>query len=784
MEVAAQDAADASPDTGSEALPRSAPGPRYSGIDGELRVATPRIPDAEVTVDGDLDEPVWGEAAVLTGFSQYEPVEGIPATQQTEILVFVTDAAIHFGIRALDDRPGGVRAVLNERDDVDSSDWVRIVLDTYHDRRRAYVFTVNPLGVQRDGIWDEGSEGRRGPPIDDNPDFLWESHGRVTDEGWIAEVQIPFKSLRFAGRPTQSWGIQVDRRIDRNGFEESWAPITADAPNRLALAGSLDELRDLDPGLFLEVNPVLTGRWTGEREDEGGGAFVRSDPEPDFGVNVTYGLTPNLTLDATYNPDFSQVEADAGQIAVNERFALFFPEKRPFFLEGTEVFSLPERLVFTRTITDPAAGWKVTGKVGRFDVGYLGAVDEQPEGGQALVNLARVRMDVGGSSSTVGALYTDRTAGGGDYNRVAATDARLIFADRYTLTLLGAASRTASPGQEAFGGTLLNAELERAGRTFSWSADLEDVGPDFRTRSGFIRRTGDARPSGRVEWSRFGSSGDLLEELGLDLDVRGAWDHDDFWAGRGWKEWDAELGVNLSFRGNAFFGLEGVRSSFRYEPSDYEGLFVEEPEGGLTPFRPDGDLFRGLYGIRLFSFFRPWAWLDGRANLEWGRAPLFERRSELPVERAELWEADVSLTLRPAASLRTALGVSHQTLLRDDGSSYSSATIPRVEVQYQFTRALLARTIVEYGAQEREPLLDPETRRRLARCDDEGCATLEGADAFDFHVEGLISYEPSPGTIVFVGYTRDMTDQGAFRFRDVEPRADGFFAKVSYLFRF
>ena len=241
-------------------------------------------------------------------------------------------------MRAFDDDPGGVRATLGERDTFQrTDDYIQFLLDTFNDQRQAYSIVVNPLGVQQDGLWIEGRVGRygrrHGPPIDWNPDFVWESEGRLEDWGYAIEVKIPFKSIRFPESADQDWGLQVTRKIQRVGYEESWAPVTKDVANQLALAGSLKGLRDLDRGLFLEINPVVTGSRQGtyDRDAE---AFARDPVTGEFGFNTKYGLTSNLTLDGTYNPDFSQVEADAGQIAINERFALFFEEKRPFFLEG------------------------------------------------------------------------------------------------------------------------------------------------------------------------------------------------------------------------------------------------------------------------------------------------------------------------------------------------------------------------------------------------------------------------------------------------------------------
>ena len=336
-------------------------GEAYVGTSGELAVAAPRLPSVEIRIDGRLDDPDWSRGALLSGFTQYDPVEGIPGSQKTEVRVIVADDAVFFGVRASDDEEGGIRATLTPRDEFGGSDdFVRFVLDTFNDQRRAFVFQVNPLGVQGDGLWIEGRVGR-GEPIDWNPDFLWESAGKVDSDGYSIEVKVPLKSLRFPEIPSQDWGLQVSRRIQRSGQSQSWAPLTDEVANRLSQSGSLRGLSGLRSGRTLEINPVLTGTRLGVR-DATAGSFDHGSATGDFGLNASYGLTSNLTLDATYNPDFSQVEADAGQIAVNERFALFFPEKRPFFLEGTDVFTMPRRLVYTRSIGNPVGAAKLSGR--------------------------------------------------------------------------------------------------------------------------------------------------------------------------------------------------------------------------------------------------------------------------------------------------------------------------------------------------------------------------------------------------------------------------------------
>ena len=759
----------------------------YDGSAGQTSVTTPHVAEPEVRVDGLLDEPAWESAALLRGFTQYDPVEGRPATQRTEVLLFVSDDAVHLGVKAFDTDPGEIRAALSDRDNVvRRDDYIRVSLDTFNDQRRAFVFIVNPLGVQQDGVWLEGGggggRGRFGPPIDWNPDFIWASDARIEDWGWAAEIRIPFKSLRFPERDIQSWGLQIVRRIERSGYEEAWAPITRDRVNQLEQAGSLQDLRGLDPGLFLELNPVMTSSISGAR-DADTDAFDRSGPNADVGLNVTYGLTSNLTLDGTVNPDFSQVEADAGQIAVNERFALFFPEKRPFFLEGTEVFGMPKQLVYTRSIVDPIAGAKITGKQGRFSVGYLGALDQSAtdSGEDTWVNLVRLRRDVG-RNSNVGLVYTDRTETGSIYNRLLGGDARFVLGGRYSLTMLGAYSRTGLGPGGAENGGMWSARFERTGRQFSYSAEVEDLSNAFEAGSGFIRRVGVTQFEGRVGYNWLGGQGALVERWGPSLEARTTWDRDRFWDGEGWQEADLELSTSVSFRGNTTIFANLFLSEFDFAPSDYDGLF-EADAPTPTPFRPDQDVFGPLLGARLFMFMNRWERIRGRTSAEYRETPIFERRTGTPAEVGNMWTADANVTVYPTSAFSVEVGVRRSIIDRQsDGSRYSTATIPRIRGQYQLSRALFVRGIFEYGAQDREPAASPEGRA-LEYCDDDGCEPLSGSTVNDISVEALVGYEPSPGTVLFLGYSRQMEDLDAFRFREVRTEADGLFLKLSYRFR-
>jgi len=354
----------------------------------------PRI-DQTPTIDGQLDEPAWQRATRLTGFSEYRPVDGQKASDQTEVLIWYSPSALHFGIIAHDSSPGSIRATNADRDNIGLDDSVRIYLDTFNDRRRAFIFGVNPLGVQEDGVQTEGSfnAGRAlgvNGSVDLSPDYQFDSKGRVTSDGYVVEVRIPFKSLRYPSLTGATWGVNILRKTQRTGREDTWTDARRVA-SFLAQSGQMAGLSEVQRGVVTEVQPFVTGAANGTRTDAT--TFSRSSPEVSTGANLRLGFT-NTSVDATLNPDFSQVESDAAQVTVNERFALFFAEKRPFFLEGIELFATPNQLVYTRRIVDPIGGGKVTGKIGKTGFAVLSALDQ---GGarHTWSNIARLRRDVG-----------------------------------------------------------------------------------------------------------------------------------------------------------------------------------------------------------------------------------------------------------------------------------------------------------------------------------------------------------------------------------------------------
>jgi len=330
----------------------------YSGWTHAVHARAPRV-ESDIRIDGILDESVWARAIRLTEFSEFSPKDGLPAEDSTEVLVWYSPTAIYFGVRAYEPHGGraGVRATLADRDKIATDDQIQILLGTFGDGRQALVFGVNPLGVQMDGtIVEQGvsrsqgfivsSAGREAPDL--SPDFVYQSKGHLTDFGYEVEIRIPFKSLRYQAADVQSWRVQIVREVQHSGHEQTWTPANRAGASFLAQSGSIDGLTDLHRGLVLDVNPEITQHTLGGPMPDGQWGYAAERPV--VGGNVRWGIAQNLTLNSTFHPDFSQIEADAGQFVFDPRSSLFFAEKRPFFLDGIEQFNTPNQLIYTRRI--------------------------------------------------------------------------------------------------------------------------------------------------------------------------------------------------------------------------------------------------------------------------------------------------------------------------------------------------------------------------------------------------------------------------------------------------
>ena len=511
----------------------------------DLRGAEIRISRAAgpITVDGDLSDAGWAGATRVETFYETNPGDNVPPNVRTVGLLAYDDRFFYVAFRCDDPEPGEIRAPLTGRDVLSSgTDHAGVFLDTRNDGRTAIQFFATPRGVQYDAVTDDGNE-------DSSPDFYWDAAGRITEGGWELEIRIPFSSLRYDRTDPQTWGILLYRNRARDFRYQLFSARLPRGRNCFICSENvLTGLSGLPKGGDVVAAPYVTG--TQETVPRDGGAGSLAKPvELDGGLDVKWTPSAAVALDATLNPDFSQVESDAAKIGVNERFALSYPEKRPFFLEGVELFSTPVTAVYTRSITSPRWGARGTGKFGGTSWTALVAQDRGggsvilpgPNGSgladqdfSSLDLVGRVRHDLG--RSFVSFLVTGKETSGDGYNRVFGPDFRVSAgeADKVTGQVLFSRSETPDrPGQaEEWDGRTLSGHgadvwWEHSTETWDWGLEYKDFSDGFRADLGFVPQVGfregfaevgrTFRPKGFFSWVRPEVFADYLAERDGDL---------------------------------------------------------------------------------------------------------------------------------------------------------------------------------------------------------------------------------------------------------------------------
>lgn len=752
--------------------------PVFHGRNGQTTARAVAARDS-VVIDGILDEPAWKRAALLTGFSLYQPVDQRPSPDSTEVLVWYTPQAIYFGIRAFEPH-GPVRATLADRDRVGSDDHVEIHLDTFREGRRAFVFIVNPLGVQADGTKSEGGGFIPGANLspgqnDLSPDFRWQSKGRLTDYGYEVEIRIPFSGIRFPVATNQRWGLQINRKVQHSGYEETWTPALKGAASFIAQAGELNGLTNIEHGQVIELNPELTNTVNGTPPPSAKTGWAYS-ANPTIGGNIKWGIGSNFVLNGTVKPDFSQVEADATQIAADQRFALFYPERRPFFVEGSDQFNVPNTLVYTRRIVRPDEALKFTGKVGDADVAVLSAIDQSssPGAGKPLVNILRINQ-VFGTQSTAGLLYSERS-GGGRENRVIGGDVRYVFGGKYFVQFQTAVSTTNTKAAD-LAGSLWEAVIDRTGRNFGFHYNLLGVAPGFVADNGFVNRTGFVKPSVSNRFTIFGTPGGWFERYQLFNSMNGTWKYADFFNRDGMLEKSFSLSNSFTFRGGWSLSITPNLANYGFDSAAYSGNRTKNAAGIVTRFVPLGRLNTTVFNLTASTpQFRRFA-----ASVSAAQGNDVDFFEAAQVRRQDY---SASLDLRPSQQLRvSATYVSSSFTRRSDGLRSLTTRIPRLKVEYQLARPLFVRIITQYEATVRASLRDPATGQLLLSATGDGTFSPSVERRTNaLRADFLFSYRPSPGTVLFFGYGNSMTETDPLAFQRLRRVGDGFFVKLSYLF--
>ncbi len=707
----------------------------------------------ELTVDGRMDEAAWEAAVRIPLEYEWFPGENVEPPVETDCRMTHDAGTLYIACHALDPNPAAIRAHYADRDDlnrVPRDDHILLLIDPFNDERRGFQFRVNAVGVQMDALFAtaEGIE-------DFSWDAIWTSAGRIGDDGYVVEIAIPFRSLRFpARRGDQTWGVLLERSWPRSARHRMQS-----APRNFANACLLCETNKvtgfagITPGSNVELYPTLTSSRTDVRATFPAGPLVSGDVEVDPGLDLRWGLTPNLSLNATGNPDFSQVEADVAQLEVNTRFALFFPERRPFFLEGADFFATPIQAVFTRTVANPTAGLKFSGKLGHAGVGVFAAHDRitnllfPSNQGTADTSLAlntvssavRYRQDLG-RSSYVGVLYTGRESSGGYGNRVAGADAFLQLGQSHSVRLQALGSVTEYPDAVAqafaqpagrFTGVALEGSYQYETRDWFAALNLSERAPEFRADAGFVPRVDFHAAEGSLTRTIFGSPGQPFTQLQFGATGLVSTDHE-------WRLTDRSTGLNAFWLGPAQTSvlLEGFQDRERLGDLDHE-------------------LTRG----RLTLQSQPWG--SGRLGL------IARVGEELDVANNR---TAANLGLSPSAELylgrRLNLNLQHDyQRLSTAGQRIFTVNLLQARVLYHIDLRTFVRAIVQYQHIDRNP-----------------AAYGFAVDETDSSVftQLLLSYKLNPQTVAFLGYSD--THRGTTAI-DLTRANRTFFVKLGYALR-
>jgi hypothetical protein len=717
-----------------------------------LRSLSIRRAAGPVRVDGQLDDAGWEGAARTRGFTEMRPREGHPAPVETEVLATYDDTHVYFAFIAHDPEPSRIRATLQQRGQVFSDDFVGIMLDTHGDANSGYYFFANPLGVQADALVTPNNE-------DWSIDFVFQSVGRVTPDGYVVEMAIPFSSLRFPNQPVQEWRITFARNYPRSSQHQfSWAPLSMNNPCVMCQLGRLEGIEGIAAGGTLEILPSLVASQAGRlRDATDPGSFESGKVSASPSLGAKYVFRSGWMAEATLNPDFSQVESDAAQVDVNTTFALFFPERRPFFQEGMELYDTRMNVFYSRSINAPQVAGKVAGRQGRTTFGYIGARDEHTpfilpfeersvvlQAGESFTNALRVRHNVYGDSH-VGALLTDRRMDGGGSGTTLSADASLRFAEVYRFAAHLVGSHTQEPDDEALNASIPNLTfgygdepytarfdgesftghaasllLARNARTWSWNATYSEASPTYRADAGFQSRNDFRRATG---WSglTFHPNRHGVERVSTGLGVGSGWNFE----GTGKEAWlNPSVSVTLPRQTHVGVGTTRRRETFR-------GVELE----GLTrhTFQMNSDFSDVMSG----GFFVA----TGRTVARMFATPEIGRGTDVSV-----WS-----TLKPLHRLVISPSLNYSRLHRMDGEEVYAGYIARTRFGFQYNRELQLRMVVQYN---------------------------EFADRLD--LEPLLVYQINPFSMFYLGSTYGSQDYDAVGFRSTDRQ---YFAKFQYLFR-
>ena len=786
-----------------------------------------------IVIDGRPDEAAWQSARVLKDFYQTSPGYNTAPSKPTEVRLLYDDKNLYVAFRCWDDRDQ-IRSTVAKRDNVFNEDNVRFWLDTFDDKRRAYVLGFNPLGIQQDGIFTEDNG------ADFSVDIVMESKGVIEDWGWSVEVRVPFSSLRYTAGKGKYWGFNAARNIDRFNDEfDTWLPEDRNVNGMLTKHGRIGGFDEISYERTIEIVPTITVSQSGERvraRELASGRFVDHPIKGDVGVTLKYLMTPNITLDAAINPDFAEIEADAPVVTANQRFPIFFAEKRPFFLEGQDIFKTELQPFHSRTIVDPDLAGKLTGKLGRTSFGLLAASDKAPGnysedertrfrqcnertggicpagefiGKSAYFGIARLKTDIG-RTDNIGLIGTARIFPR-DRNFVGGIDGgfKLNPQTEMGFQVLGSHSikdfydpNTDSERYRAGNGLSYQFWTVWSTETHGWEINVDGTSRDYRADAGFTERTN----TNRVSFDHRISTKSKPDATFIRLNFSQWVGHRFDWKGRPQHTWS---GVNLNgpVQGNAYFRLEGGL--------EYETIYEEEFGAKRNPA---AGIEGAFFGSPTRSSWNPWVsgGFDKRFNkkisiglstsadwgsfdYDFGAGPRFPRRSPAFLGYAN------SVPYREYEQLLSQYWMHPDLIPRPS----PPPGMPRQDPGR--SRGFGLGVFVEYRPTEPMQLTFSYNKRRLVRHDtgkvafDSNIFSLRGTYQFTRFTfvrtridhdtlssrtaaQLLFGWSPSPGKAFYVGYNDALNYNGFNPYTGAAERGFArngrtFFVRASYLFK-
>jgi hypothetical protein len=714
-----------------------------------------------IVVDGDLSDAAWKDTTPIETWWETNPGDNVEPKVRNVGRMTYDDKYLYVGIEFDDPDPKKIRAPYADRDNVDSTtDYGGIILDADYDKSTAILFLANPRGIQYDSINSDASGSE-----DNAPDWFWDSAGKINDSGWTLEIRIPFSSLRYSKKDPQTWGMMLYRNYPRDRRYQIFSTrLPKDSNCFICNVQPLEGLSGLPAGGNWVIAPFAVVSQESTPRGDLGSDMVTPAPHYDAGLDVKWTPNANTTVDAAFNPDFSQVETDTPQITANERFAVFFPEKRPFFLERTDLFQTPVQAVYTRTITDPLWGMRATGQVGTtvytalltHDDGGGSVIIPGPNGSdfadqdyESTVAIGRVRHDIG--QSFISALVTDREVQGVGYNRVLGPDfqwrptpsdtmtGQILFSDTLTADVNCLSPPCAAERSHA-------AELWYQHATKHWDAfaDYRDYGNEFRADVGFVPQVGFREAYFEGGYTRWPTKGFVSRQ-------RFFVQADDV------EDRSREVIQRFIIVGT---GIDGLANSFMRFSIDEEDIRAIDGLTGESKVLPRRRLLATLQAS-------PWHWLT-RVSVDgsYGRDVDFER-----ARPAHGGTVILAATVRPTDHIQLDLLASRRWLDVENGTTESrlfTAQVQRLRAVYTFNRRSFLRVIGQRTTQRNDPVLY-------------GFVPPVPAKDSGIDVSALFAYKLNWQSVLFFGYQ----EQHAYApsTTDVELAGRFVFLKVSYAFQ-